>query len=65
MNRVLCEIRMSYCRRVWTLLLDLMKGTQMTDVYTTELVALGTNLAQMAVKGTATAVSAKIRAIKR
>ena len=36
----------------------------MTDVYTTELVALGTNLAQMAVKGTATAVSAKIRAIK-
>ena len=32
--------------------------------YTTELVALGTNLAQMAVKGTATAVSAKIRAIK-
>lgn len=64
MNRVLCEIRMSYCRRVWTLLLDLMKGTQMTDVYTTELVALGTNLAQMAVKGTATAVSAKIRAIK-
>lgn len=36
----------------------------MTDVYTTELVALGTNLAQMAVKGTVTAVSAKIRAIK-
>lgn len=36
----------------------------MTDVYTTELVALGANLAQMAVKGTATAVSAKIRAIK-
>ena len=36
----------------------------MTDIYTTELVALGANLAQMAVKGTATAVSAKIRAIK-
>ena len=36
----------------------------MTDAYTTELAALGGNLAEMAVKGTVTAVSTKIRAIK-
>jgi len=36
----------------------------MSDIYTTELLGLGSALAQLAVKGTATAVSSKIRAIK-
>lgn len=36
----------------------------MDGVYTTELLGLGTALAELAVKGTATAVSSKIRAIK-
>ena len=36
----------------------------MEMMYTTELAALGTTLAELAVKGTATAVSAKISAIK-
>ena len=33
-------------------------------IYTTELVALGASLAELAVKGTATAVSTKIKAIR-
>lgn len=36
----------------------------MDAVYTTELLALGASLAELAVKGTATAVSTKIKAIK-
>ena len=36
----------------------------MNEIYTTELLSLGTTLAELAVKGTATAVSSKIRAIK-
>ena len=36
----------------------------MNEIYTTELLGLGTALAELAVKGTATAVSSKIRAIK-
>lgn len=36
----------------------------MADVYTTELATLGVNLAEMAVKGTVTAISTKVRAIK-
>ena len=36
----------------------------MDTIYTTELVALGTSLAELAVKGTATAVSTKIKAIR-
>ena len=36
----------------------------MNGIYTTELLSLGTALAELAVKGTATAVSNKIRAIK-
>ena len=36
----------------------------MEDVYTKELVALGTSLAELAVKGTATVISNKIKAIK-
>ena len=36
----------------------------MDTIYTTELVALGTSLAELAVKGTATAVSTKVKAIK-
>jgi hypothetical protein len=36
----------------------------MDTIYTSELVALGTSLAELAVKGTATAVSTKIKAIK-
>ena len=36
----------------------------MNEMYTPELLALGTSLAELAVKGTATAVSSKIRAIK-
>ena len=36
----------------------------MNEIYTTELLSLGTALAELAVKGTATAVSSKIRAIK-
>lgn len=36
----------------------------MNDIYTTELLGLGTALAQLAVKGTATAVSSKVKAIK-
>ena len=36
----------------------------MDMMYTTELVALGTSLAELAVKGTATAVSTKINSIK-
>ena len=36
----------------------------MEMMYTTELVTLGTALAELAVKGTATAVSAKISSIK-
>lgn len=36
----------------------------MNEIYTTELLGLGTSLAELAVKGTATAVSSKIRAIK-
>lgn len=36
----------------------------MNDIYTTELLGLGTTLAEMAVKGTATMVSNKIKAIK-
>ena len=36
----------------------------MNEIYTTELLSLGTTLAELAVKGTATAVSTKIRAIK-
>lgn len=36
----------------------------MDTIYTTELVALGTSLAELAVKGTATAVSTKVKSIK-
>ena len=36
----------------------------MNEIYTTELLGLGTALTELAVKGTATAVSSKIRAIK-
>lgn len=36
----------------------------MNEVYTTELVGLGVSLTELAVKGTATAISSKIRAIK-
>lgn len=36
----------------------------MNEIYTTELLSLGMSLAELAVKGTATAVSSKIRAIK-
>lgn len=36
----------------------------MNEIYTTELLGFGTALAELAVKGTATAVSSKIRAIK-
>lgn len=36
----------------------------MNEIYTTELLSLGTALAELAVKGTVTAVSSKIRAIK-
>ena len=38
--------------------------TEMNDIYTTELLGLGVTLTEMAVKGTATKVSKKIRAIK-
>lgn len=38
--------------------------TEMNDIYTTELLGLGVTLTEMAVKGTATKVSNKIRAIK-
>ena len=40
------------------------KTTEMNDIYTTELLGLGVTLTEMAVKGTATKVSNKIRAIK-
>jgi len=36
----------------------------MNDIYATELLSLGTALAELAIKGTATAVSSKIRALK-
>lgn len=36
----------------------------MSEVYTTEVIGLGTALAELIVKGTATAVSSKVRAIK-
>lgn len=36
----------------------------MNEIYTTELLSLGKALAELAVKGTATAVSSKIRTIK-
>lgn len=36
----------------------------MSEVYTTEVLGLGTALAELIVKGTATAVSSKVRAIK-
>ena len=36
----------------------------MNEIYTTELLSLGTALAELAVKGTTTAVSSKIRPIK-
>lgn len=36
----------------------------MNDIYTTELLGLGTALTELAVKGTATAVLSKIKAIK-
>lgn len=36
----------------------------MNEVYTTELIGLGVSLTELAVKGTATAISSKIRAIK-
>ena len=36
----------------------------MSDLYTTELLGLGTSLTELAIKGTATAVSDKIKAIK-
>lgn len=39
-------------------------GGFMDTIYTSELVALGTSLAELAVKGTATAVSTKIKTIK-
>ena len=35
----------------------------MDTIYTTELVALGASLAELAVKGTATAVSTKIKVV--
>lgn len=37
---------------------------EMNDIYTTELLGLGAALTELAVKGTATAVSSKIKAIK-
>lgn len=36
----------------------------MNEVYTTELIGLGVSLTELAVKGTATAISSKIKAIK-
>lgn len=36
----------------------------MNDIYTTELLGLGSTLTELAVKGTATAVSSKLKAIK-
>lgn len=36
----------------------------MNDIYTTELLELGSTLTELAVKGTATAVSSKLKAIK-
>lgn len=36
----------------------------MSDIYTTELLGLGVSLTELAVKGTATAISSKIKAIK-
>lgn len=36
----------------------------MNEIYTTELLGLGTALTELAVKGTATAISSKIKAIK-
>lgn len=36
----------------------------MNDIYTTELLGLGTALTELAVKGTAIAISSKIKAIK-
>lgn len=39
-------------------------GENMDSIYTTELLGLGVALTELAVKGTATAVSSKIRAIK-
>ena len=36
----------------------------MNEVYTTELIGLGASLTELAVKGTATAISSKIKAIK-
>ena len=36
----------------------------MNEVYTTELIGLGASLMELAVKGTATAISSKIMAIK-
>lgn len=39
-------------------------GKNMDSIYTTELLGLGVALTELAVKGTATAVSSKIRAIK-
>lgn len=38
---------------------------EMNDICTTELLSLGATLTEMAVKGTATKVSNKIRAIKK
>lgn len=43
---------------------DQKEDTHMDTIYTTELVALGASLAELAVKGTATAVSTKIKAIR-
>lgn len=39
-------------------------GFLMNEVYTTELLGLGVSLTELAVKGTATAISSKIKAIK-
>lgn len=39
-------------------------GFLMNEVYTTELIGLGASLTELAVKGTATAISSKIKAIK-
>lgn len=36
----------------------------MNEVYTTELIGLGASLTELAVKGTATGISSKIKAIK-
>lgn len=36
----------------------------MSEVYTTELISLGVSLTELAVKGTATAISSKIKAVK-